>query len=72
MARKWKKKSGNEKKITVLPGIWHETLKNVENDQCTQQDLKYGEKTENHGKCEIHIVGLEICRETMKNGKHTL
>ena len=35
---------------TVEPGLWRETIKNVENDNCTLQDLEYGKKTENYGK----------------------
>jgi hypothetical protein len=30
--------------------MWQETLKNVENEKCTLEDLEYGEKNENHGK----------------------
>ena len=29
---------------TVEPGIWQETLKNIENEERTMQDLEYGEK----------------------------
>jgi len=54
----------------VWPGIRLETLKNVESEKCTRQDLEYGEKTENHGKWETHTVGREIGRETMKNFKN--
>ena len=32
-------------KHTVLPGIWQETLKNVENEKCSVSDLEYGENT---------------------------
>ena len=35
---------------TVGPGIWQESLKNVENDKCTLQDLEYGEKIEKRDK----------------------
>ena len=31
-----------------------------ENEKCTLQDLEFGEKTENHGKCDIHPLGHEI------------
>ena len=34
----------------VGPGIWRETLKNVENEKSKLQELEYGEKTENDGK----------------------
>ena len=30
--------------------IWQETLKNLENEKYTLQDLDYGEKTEKRGK----------------------
>ena len=36
------------------------TMKNLKNDKCTQQDLEYGEKTENQGKCKIHTLVREI------------
>ena len=32
--------------------------------------MEYGEKTDNHGKWETHIVGIEIWRETLKNQKN--
>ena len=51
----------------VGPGIWRETLKNVQNEKHTLQDLEYGDKTENRGKCETHIVGHEIQGEAVKN-----
>ena len=35
---------------TAGPGIWRETLKNVEYKKCTLQDMEYGEKTEKCGK----------------------
>ena len=38
----------------------------MENKKCTLQDLEYGEKSENHGKCETHTVGREIFQETLK------
>ena len=31
---------------TVGPGIWQETLKNVENEKRTFSDLEYGKKIE--------------------------
>ena len=37
-------------KYLVGSGIWRETVKNVKNEKCTQQDLEYGEKTEKCGK----------------------
>ena len=35
---------------TLGPEIWGETLKNVENEKFTLQDLEYGEKSEKRGK----------------------
>ena len=35
---------------TVWPGIWQETQKNVENENCSVQYLEYGKKTEKLGK----------------------
>ena len=34
----------------IHPGIWQETLKEVENEKHTLQELKYGKKTEEQGK----------------------
>jgi hypothetical protein len=34
----------------VGPGIWRETLKNMQNEKCTIEDLEYVEKTEKRGK----------------------
>ena len=42
------------------------SLTNVKNEKCTLKVLEYGEKTENHGKLEIHTVGREICRGKLK------
>ena len=42
------------------------SLKNVRNEKCKLKDLEYGEKTENHGKCEIHTLGREILRGNLK------
>jgi hypothetical protein len=35
------------------------SLKKRKNEKCTLQDLEYGEKTENHGKREMHTLGHE-------------
>ena len=43
-------KSGKLETHTVGPGIWVETLKNVKNDNCTLQDLDFGEKSKKLGK----------------------
>ena len=47
---------------------WKNTksLKNLKNEKCTLKDLEYGEKTENHGKWEIHTLGREILRGKLK------
>jgi hypothetical protein len=42
------------------------SLKNVKNEKCTLKDLEYGEKTENHGKWEIHTLGRERWRGKLK------
>ena len=55
---------------TLGSGIGQETLKNIENEKCTLQDLEYGEKSENYGKCETHTVGREIFQETLKKVKN--
>ena len=49
MARKLKRRE-NEKDTSVRHEIRQETLKNVENEKCTLQDLEYGQKTEYRGK----------------------
>ena len=50
--------------------IWQETLKKVQNDKHTVQDLEYGEKPEKGEKCETHTVGPGIWRDTLKNMKN--
>ena len=50
---------------TVGPGIWQETLKNVENEKSTTQDLKYAKKH-----CKMWKMGeLEYDKKTEKRGK---
>jgi hypothetical protein len=44
-------------------------LQNVKNEKCTLYVLEYREKTENHGKWEIHTLGREICEENWKRWK---
>ncbi|KRZ46565.1 hypothetical protein T02_3359 [Trichinella nativa] len=46
------------------------SLKNVKNEKCTLKDLEYGEKTENHGKLEIHTLGREIWRGKLKKAEN--
>ena len=55
---------------TIGHGILRETLKEVDIEKCTLQDLEYGKKTENHGKLETKTVGNKIRRETLKNVKN--
>ena len=50
-------------KHTVGCGIWRETVNNVKNEKCTQQDLVYGQKNAKCGKCDKHTVGPGIWRE---------
>ena len=38
----------------------------MKNVKCTLKDLKYGKKTENHCKGEIHTLGREIWRGKLK------
>ena len=62
-------KSGKREMHTVKPGIWLETLTNVENEKCTLYALLYWEKTEKRGKLDTHAVGLGIWRENLKRQK---
>ena len=43
-----------------------EITKKGKNEKCTLKDLEYGEKTENHRKCEIHTLGHELWRGKLK------
>ena len=49
MARNTEKR-GKCELHTLGPGTWRETLKNVENEKCSLQDVDYGKKTEKRGK----------------------
>ena len=40
-------KHGKRERHTVKPGLWCETLKNVQNETCTQQDLEHCKKLKN-------------------------
>ena len=42
------------------------SLKNMKNAKCTLYNLEYGEKTENHGKFEIHTLGRVILQGKLK------
>ena len=59
-------KSWEMRNIHLTTWIMTKSLKNVKNEKCTLKDLEYGEKTENHGKWEIHTLGREICRGKLK------
>ena len=50
-------KRGKWEMYPLGPGIWQETLKNVENEKCSLWDLEYGEKTEKREKWEVHTLG---------------
>ena len=51
----------------VITGIWLETLKNVENEKHTLQDLGYGKKTNKHGKKrQAHCRSWNMMRKTEK------
>ena len=39
----------------------------MENEKCTLQDLEFGEKPDQQGKLETHMVEPGIWRETLKN-----
>ena len=55
---------------TVGPGIWLETLKRLENEKCTLQDLEYGEKTEKMlKKKQKHCLSWNMSRNTENIGK---
>ena len=42
------------------------SLKNVKNEKCTLQDLKYGEKTENHGNENYTLQDVKYGEELKK------
>ena len=46
------------------------SLQNVKNEKCPLKDLEFGEKTENHGKLEIHTLGHEMLRGKLKKVKN--
>ena len=41
---------------TEGPEIWREIIKNVKNVKYALQDLEYGEKTDQQGKCDTNTV----------------
>ena len=42
------------------------SLQKVKNEKCKLQELEYDEKSENHGKGEIHTLGREIWQGKLK------
>ena len=64
----WQEKWKSWKMRNIHLTTWKMTksVKNVKNEKCTLKDLEYGEKTENHGKWEIHTLGREIWRGKLK------
>ena len=52
-------KRGKREMHTVGPGIWRETLKIMENEKCTLQNLEYGRKSENIGKQNNKLQDVE-------------
>ena len=73
MARKTEK-FGKGEKINVRPGIWRVTLKNVEHEKWTLQDLEQGKKH-----CKTQKMRNAHCRtwnnarnlKNVKNMRHT-
>ena len=65
MARKLKIMENEKHPLDDLKN--DEITKKRENEKCTLKDLEYGEKTENHGKLEIHTLGREIWQGKLKN-----
>ena len=64
MARNLKIKENEKHPLDVLKN--DEITEKRENEKCTLEDQEYGEKTENHGKLEIHTLGREILRGKLK------
>ena len=62
---------------TVGPGIWRETLKNLENETHTLYILEYAEKKGKMQKmtnahCRTWNMARELKKKNVKNEKHTL
>ena len=68
MARK-PKITENEKYTFYDVKYGEEDLKRWNIQKCPLQDLKYGKKTENHGKCETSIDDLKNDEITKKREK---
>jgi hypothetical protein len=64
----WRDNWKSWKVRNILLTTWKmmKSLKNLQNGTCTLQELEYGEKTENHGKWQIHTLGLEIWQGKLK------
>ena len=67
MARKMKVMENEKHPLDDLKN--DEITKKRENEKCPLKNLEYGEKTENHGKWEIHTLGREIWRGNWKRLK---
>ena len=67
MARKLKKVENETHTLQELE--YSERTDQKGKQKLTLQDLEYGEKTDKRGKCETHVIGHEILRETLKNLK---
>ena len=52
---------------SVYHGIWTETLKNMEYEKRTLQNMVYWRNTEKHGKGETLTVEYCIRQESLKN-----
>ena len=68
MARKLKIMENEKHPLDDLKN--DEITKKRANEKCTLKDLEYGEKTENHGKCEIHTLGREIWQGKLKKAEN--
>ena len=55
MARNIEKRAKRETH-TVGPGLCQRTVKYVQNEKCTIQDLEYGNKTEKRGKRDANTL----------------
>ena len=64
MARKLKIMENEKHPLDDLKN--DEITEKCEKLEITMQDLEYGQKPENHGKCEIHTLGREIQRGNLK------
>ncbi len=59
-------KSWKMRNIHLTTWKMTQITKKRKNEKCTLKDLEYGEKTENHGKWEIHTLGRKYGEEKLK------